>query len=131
MARFGHDEIGMPDITVDKTRLIEILEANRATHEADFNEAVAAFRTKAAARLIEMAAEIRADKLPARIAFDLPIPDQHLDDYDRAIGMLHLAQGDTLTISEATYSKLVDDVWDWAHGFAANTLAYTSKAGPL
>ena len=124
MNRWGSSSTGISDITVDKAALIETLHANRAQHHKVFLEACEQFQVRATVELEQVMSLIRAGKLPRMVGVQLPIPEEHTDDYDRAIAMLKRHLGDTITLSEEAYARLVDDDWGWKDSFASNTVAY-------
>ena len=142
---------GIGDIVVLKLDLINILTINEAGHEAVYEKAIAAYRVKAIDALDQMLEQVRSGHLFARqdvppvlarqvkaripplaggvvalAMYHLPTPENHVADYQRAIDMLNLHQGDTVTLSEDAYRKLVDDEWEWSALWTHNTLAYTN-----
>lgn len=114
----------MPAITVEVATLVAILETNRTAHRVAYTSAVAGFRIAAQARIQQMAHEVERDPLPKHIAFDLPVPEQHLTDYDRAIAMLHLALDKTVLLSEDAYRQYVDDEWGWKESWKLVNSSY-------
>lgn len=115
--------VGMPDITVPKHQLLQILERNRTAHRNAYDRALEKFREQAIMRLDKMLAQVRAGKSP-RLYVDLPVPEEHTADYDRAIQMLAMDTTVDVKLSETAYARLVDDDWGWRDSFAANTSSY-------
>ena len=54
----------------------------------------------------------------------LPVPEEHTGDYQRAIRMLKLHMGDTIELTEAALATFMDDDWGWMTSFMANTMSY-------
>lgn len=125
MARWDNPEVGMSAITVDKGHLLQVVTENRAKHAAAYKEAVAAYRIAALARLTELASDVQADP-PRQVIWALPLPEQHLADYDKALRMMEMDINGEVILGEDAYDHLVEDHWDWRERFVANTLSYTS-----
>jgi hypothetical protein len=51
-------------------------------------------------------------------------PEEHTEDFDRAIEMLQWEVGDEVTLSEHDFATLVQNQWGWARSFASNTTSY-------
>lgn len=117
----------MQNITVDKADLIAKITANRDEHKALYDEAVIVYRQRAISEIEKVLAEAkRGDKI--RHAFAMPVPEEHTEDFDRALEMLEWDQGDTVELSEYEFQNLVQNEWGWAKNFASNTTSYTAGA---
>lgn len=123
MARF--ESTGMSEVTVRKQDLLDTLKKNREAHRSVFAQALIAFRQKALAELDQLIAQVNEGK-PVHIYSRLPVPEEHTADYDRAIDMLRMHVGDTVTLNEEAYAKFVADDWGWKSSFIANTGSYIS-----
>ena len=117
---------GIGRITVDRRFLAQVLRDNREKHHAEFLKAVEGFRAKAVKELNRLADEIRDGKIPRTLALGLPIPEEHTADYDRAIRMLEIHQGETIELEEDAYSRLVDDDWGWKEAFSGTNAYYVN-----
>lgn len=124
MARFNSSMTGMGDVTVAKAELLAIVEANRAAHWAVFQKACDKFRERAISKLNALADQVKRGDVPESLSVGLPIPEEHTDDYDRAIRMLRMHVGETVTLSEEACMRLVEDDWGWKQAFASNTSSY-------
>lgn len=128
------------DTRVEKNELLTILKANRTNHMAQFEEAKAAYIEALSAALRKVSDELllrsksvlRDDKPLSRdhkiIPSDvqaLPIPEEHSDDFDRAIRMIELNTEGSIMLDEEEFRELVLDEWHWKSTFASNTLSYT------
>jgi len=120
--------LGIGSISVDKGWLLETLRTNRDQHHEAFLHACDVFQGEATRRLERLLEKVRAGEVPDYLGVRLPIPEEHVDDYDRAIGMLEHAIGDSIELGEHAYAQLVEDDWGWALSFANNTIAYASGA---
>jgi HPt (histidine-containing phosphotransfer) domain-containing protein len=128
----GMSPIGIGDIEVNKVTLIEKLRENRNKHSLEYQEAMVNFKQRVRDRLAQLHHAVASDNVPDREPShwvrDLPRPEQYLGDYDRAIAMLLLDVGSTITLSEQAYAQFVDDEWEWKHSFAANATFYNGAA---
>jgi hypothetical protein len=117
----------MQNITVDKAELIAKIQQNREEHKALYEEAVVVYRQRAIEEIEKVLAEAkRGDKI--RHAFALPVPEEHTEDFDRALEMLEWEQGNSIVLAEYEFAQLVQNEWGWARNFAANTTSYTTGA---
>jgi len=112
-------------IVVDKDQLLDTLKDNRDTHRTAFMAAMDKFRTLAIERFEENIEEIKRGG-PVRTFLELPVPEEHTKDYDRAIMMLEWDKGTEVELSEVEFAQYVEDDWGWQQSFASNTMSYTS-----
>lgn len=114
------------EAVINKTKLLEILRANKAKHVEVFEEAIQGWRRHALELLAEKEKLIRSGRLPKALTLALPAPENHSRDYDRIIGMLELHQGDTFALPEQEYSWYVDDNWDWKRRWTVSNSGYAA-----
>lgn len=121
--------IGMSDITVSKSDLLEILRKNRDGHRETFDKAVEEFRSVSVKRLNAIVRQIKSGKMPNLYTLArLPVPEEHTADYDRAIRMMEMHTEENVSLNEQAYARLVDDEWDWRVSWMANTAMYLGGA---
>lgn len=122
----------METVNVKKDRLLGALHANRETHQKDFEIAWDAFREKAIAnfdqRLKALKQAKRGEKLELYV--NLVVPEDHTEDYDRAIEMLDWETGDEVELQQSEFQQLVQDNWGWKQNFTASNIMYTGAASP-
>src|ERR1022692_1507745 len=104
---------GIGNITMITSVLLEKVRSNRVVHNASFSVATAEFRKQALIRLDRIRHDLESGQTPS-LYIDLPVPEQHLKDYDRAIRMLQDHTNSTIDLDEQGYMRLVDDVWNWS-----------------
>jgi len=115
----------MRPVTVDRARLLEALEANRAAHLATYQEAIVAYREQMIGWHQDRIAELRAGQKADRHA-DLPEPENHTADYDAAIEMLRWSVTDTMQMDDQSFTQLVLDQWAWTERWRRTTSSYSS-----
>lgn len=116
------------EVKVDKKELLDILIKNREEHIKIFHLAVTQYEQEITAYLHLQLELVREHKwIKHRI--DLPVPENHADDYDRVISMLGRHVGDTIVIPEGTYRNYVDNEWSWSQAFLINSTSYAEAAG--
>lgn len=111
--------------------LLAKLKTNFDEHKKLYAELYSAYQKKAAVLLKERAQELESSS-PASYAvnlqFEIEPPDDHRQDYERAIGMLELHMGageETIHITPALYAAYMQDIWGWEEQFwAKNTTMY-------
>ncbi len=114
-------------ITVDKLRLIEILEKNRDGHRRIFEEALVGWRERVLERVEELYQQAREGKLE-NAYLSLPRPEDHTRDYDRVIGMLQLDVNDQVELTASEYAMFVEDDWGWQKSFLLANADYSERA---
>ena len=115
----------MKPITVDKSKLIEIMEENRNRHRTVFNDALAGYEREAERILREHMEALRQGKHPV-IQIILDRPEDHTRDYDRIIGMLRMHTGSTFELDEQSYRMYVDDDWSWKRQWIDTSTTYAA-----
>ncbi len=121
----------MPDyIKVNKADLVAKITEERDKHKALYDEAVVVYKTRFV-REAERFARDAVDRANDGLVFVqftwLPVPEEHTEDFDRAIEMLAWEVEDEVTLSEHDFATLVQNQWGWARAFASNTTSYTMR----
>lgn len=123
----------MHQVTVSKDRLRTALTENRAAHVEAFDAVWEAFRKKAEADCHAMYQQIidarKGDHI--RLSLALQVPENHADDYDRALQMLDWEQESTVVLSEHEFAELIQDDWGWKRQFATTGFAYMGDTAAL
>jgi hypothetical protein len=116
----------MPDqVKVRKEELLQALRENRAAHRDIFERAVDGYRTAALAKLEERIQQVRDGKLMP-VIIQMPVPEDHTRDYDRAIRMVEMEVENTIELDEAEFAHLVMDDWAWKQQWLSSTAAYVA-----
>ena len=113
----------MKPILVKRDELLEKISANRERHREVFLKAQEIFRERVIEELDRMLADARNGR-KIKIHLGLLEPEDHTDDYDRAIRMLRMETRAEIEIEEADFAVYVMDQWRWKTAWASNTLAY-------
>lgn len=112
------------------SELLETLKKNREAHNAIFLEAVEGYQKEAVRILEEHIARIKKGTRE-QVYVSLPVPVEHTFDYDRAILMLKMHQGETFELDEQSFAELVMDEWGWRQTFLTSNSTYSPKAASL
>lgn len=116
-------------IKVNKVNLISKITEERDKHAALYVEAVETYKKRFVAEA-ERFARDTIDRVANGIHFVnfawLPVPEEHTEDFNRAIEMLQWEIADEVTLSEYDFQTLVQNQWGWAKSFASNTTSYTT-----
>lgn len=124
-------------VSVATDKLLEILRANRATHIAEFSEAIEAYKvtvevtiSEDQGRLAKYLINFKKDPKSVRpqMAFEaLRMPVCYEEEYDNAIGMLELHTGLEMKLDSSAYRRFIKDEWSWKQNFKAINSTYTLK----
>ncbi len=97
---------------VDVKELLDRLETNRNAHRLVFEAALKGWKRQAAYEVDKIAEALGAGRLPD-LRLNLPLPQDHTRDYDRAITMVHMHTGETIELSEEDAAQFIQDDWAW------------------
>jgi hypothetical protein len=117
----------MENVKVNKSEALEILKKNRTEHKSIFLEAVEGYKKQVLEILERHIADIKAGKVQY-ISIQLPKPEEHTKDYDRAIKMLEMSIDDAIEMDEHSFSSYIMDDWSWKRQFLGSNSSYSLKA---
>jgi len=113
----------MDTITVRKEDLLDTIRRNRDEHRDIFQRAQEAYREKWIEELDVRLREAQRGYVIRR-HFSLPEPEDHTRDFDTAIQMLEWETGDEVELDRRDFQRYVQNQWEWAQSFGANTRSY-------
>lgn len=117
----------MNKVKVRKDELLKELEHNRSEHRSRFERAVAGYSDKVREELEKYLERVKhGDVLEVRVS--LPKPEDHSEDYDRAIKMVQMSVDENLELTEQEFAELVMDDWGWKRQFMTSTAYYVQEA---
>jgi len=110
-------------LTYQKAGILEILRANAADHDHEYGEAVDGWRDEVR---IQLKARLEALEHgeDVNLFFDLPEPEDHSKDYERAIRQLELCTECNLELEDHEFQCYVMNEWAWSERFATISSAY-------
>lgn len=120
----------MKSISVRKESLIERLVENREKHKKEFNELNVKYHSA-----LRKEFEDRLNKINAGINLtshdhyirNVPVPENHTDDYTRAIDMLNWDENDRVELNEDDFRRYIQDDWDWRGQFEGTKFSYSGQ----
>lgn len=113
----------MYSITVDKPKLVKTLTKNRKKHLKLFEEAQKVYRAQMIEELDRALKDAKNGK-KIRRSFTLPVPENHVEDFDTALQMLEWEKGEEIELSHSDFLQYVENKWGWQQSFHANTETY-------
>lgn len=116
----------MQEIVMQKDRLVAALQENKGKHKAAFDEAITAYHTRCVEILQGHIDRIKKGSVE-RVSVTLPVPEDHTDDYDKAIANLEWSIYETVELNAHEFDAYVRDNWSWKREFVATSQAYTSR----
>lgn len=120
----------MNTVKVEKSKLLEVVRANRENHKKIFTEAQENYRTAVIAELDRMLAEAKSGARIRR-AVSLVEPIDQTREYDSAIRMLEMSTDDVIELTTSQFNNLVLDDWSWRHQFLASNRLYSKTADDI
>lgn len=116
----------MEEVVVKKDKLLKALHDNRAQHRSEFEKALDGYKARSVELLEQHIERIKKNKVE-RIFVQLPVPEDHTDDYDRAIATLEWTVFDEVELSIREFDMYVRDNWAWKNEFTTSIAMYSSK----
>lgn len=116
----------MTEVRLSKEDVLSTLMDNRENHRAKFEEAMEGYKEQAIKTLEKHIAQIKAND-PQRVMLSLPLPEDHTDDYDRAIDMLQWSLDDEVVLNNREFQTYIQDDWGWKQEFESTYSMYTSS----
>jgi hypothetical protein len=115
----------MRQVRIAKEKLLAVLHKNRETHRELFLEAQKTYREVAIKALDEQLAAAREGR-PFQLSSltMLEAPEDHTQDYSRAIGMLEMCEDESLIVTNDEYRCYVEDIWGWSRQWASSNMKY-------
>ena len=114
----------MEQVVVKKDQLREDLVKNKAAHRAEFEKALEGYRTRCIELLEEHIDRIKKGKVEVVQVF-LPVPEDHTDDYDKALLTLDWTVFDEVVLSIREFDMYVRDNWSWKNEFNTTSAMYS------
>lgn len=114
------------EFTVSKTSLIETLKKNKTEHTDAYQKAIIKYRDKALEWFTQNI-EIVRNGGQIEHYLRIPVPEEHTEDFDRAIEGLEWHSGDEINLTESQFEQLVRNKWGWHNTFTANTSSYLAS----
>ena len=111
-------------IMAKKTVVLDTLRKNREEHQVMVKEARAGYLEKARAALGAKLDELASGKISA-LSFGLEMPVDCTAQYDTAILMLELEQGDCVELDSTLVKCFVENKWDWLEYFVHSNIGYS------
>ncbi len=105
-------ESTMDQMRIMRKQLLDALRVNKAEHHATFIQAQTGYRDAVIEELDRMLTDARAGSKIKR-HLTMPEPEDHTDDYDRAITMLEMCVDDEIVITSHDFTQYVMDNWGW------------------
>ena len=63
--------------------------------------------------------------------FNLPKPENHLEDYDRVLDLLKMTLDEELELREHEFNCYIRDQWDWTGRFKNISATYTASGNKV
>jgi hypothetical protein len=111
------------EVKVRVEDILPIVHENREMHREIFLKAVDGYKKKWIELLEVRLKDLRAGKKVYR-AISLTEPQDHTEDYDRAITMLELCVDDEIVLHQAEFACIVMDDWGWKDQFTSTASLY-------
>jgi len=111
-------------ITVNKRILLDKLVANRAIHNAEYEELMIDYNDKAIVDLQILLDKAKLRPVNVESCIRLDKPKSYDNEYETIIGMLEIANETTFELDRSNYEKYILNKWDWSNSFAQTKMSY-------
>ena len=114
----------LKDVKVKTTELLAKLRANFARHKEELAADQKAYRSKLRRVLLDELNKLEAGSAEA-VHIPVTPPDDHTDDYERAIGMLEMSVDEVVVLTANQFAAFVQDKWHWKTTTILKRMSYT------
>lgn len=120
-------------VNVNRLELIEALKKNLETHRAEYEVALADFKT----RLLEdlKTAQKHVNKTEAadlkNFSIHFSFPQNHEKDFVEVIEMLEMSVDENINLDADSFRAYIKNEWAWTHSFKSVTESYKIAASTL
>ncbi len=117
----------MKTLNIAKSHLIQILTVNQTLHANEFQKTFELWRDKQERAL--WSAYTKVQDADTAASFNptgvlLPMPENHAEDYARALRKLDLSVDDVIQLDENEYRQYIEDEWQWQRVFKSLSASY-------
>ena len=147
--------VQMSSVNVDRVNLLATIKNNRVKHVEAYQQAVKDYREVASALVIQEVEKAAAALQVARghlldritklsesdiedlmqqqvhilngVSFHLPVPQNHVKDYDAVISMLEMSVDTNISLAADQHACFVLDDWDWKKDFQHSNRVYETN----
>ena len=118
----------MNTVKVSKVKLLDTLKKNRETHKEQFEQAFKGYRKKMVETLQKNLDSFeKGGNVEVVVNVNLTRPQDHTEDYDRAIQMMTWEINDEIELTLQEFTQLVQDDWGWKQQFTTTNQFYGVK----
>ncbi len=118
------------ELTFKREEILERLRVNREEHVKIVREAQDGYRDQWRELLVEALEQLDAGK-SIQPVLSLQVPENHIDDFNRAIEMFEMATDEEVCLEEGEFQMYVRNKWRWQTHFLASNSAYSVSASEL
>ncbi len=118
------------ELTFKTETILAKLKTNREEHLKIVQEAQEGFRERWVELLAKALEDARGGK-KIKPSLHLSVPDNHVDDFDRAIEMFEMTEDDEVILEEGDFQAYIRNEWNWQHGFLVSNSTYSAFAASL
>jgi|SRR6478609_7178155 len=116
------------NVSVGKAKLLQILQENLEKHKIEYNKAVIVWKEDVVKALQKSIDKVNNTAEPISVYTNLPLPEEHIKDYEHVIKMVGFDTREILVLEEQEAKEFLGDDWNWKRSFTANTMSYSSKS---
>jgi hypothetical protein len=110
-----------------KADVLKALKKNRSEHAKIVHEAQSGYRERAIELTKKLLDDLKAGK-SVSLVINLPLPVNHLDEFDQVIRMLELSKGNEVDLDGNEFRCFMLNKWGWQHQFLASNVMYSETA---
>jgi len=117
----------MKSVTVKKVELLTLLKENKEKHLKQVEKAEVGYWVEVAEAKDKLT-RLSAKMEPQSLTLHIIKPESHIADYETAIKMLEMHQGNTIEIGKEEFENFALDTWDWKERWSMSNSKYWSNA---
>jgi hypothetical protein len=113
-------------VTVLKSNLLKIVEANKQRHNEIYDTAIANFKEKTVELAMSKIQEFKDKPGNEGLFISFPVPISYEQYYNTVINKLKLSVASYVFLSSQEFSQYVENNWSWKNNFKSISSTYVS-----
>ena len=110
-------------VKVNKAELIEQIEENKKNHEAEYHEAVKAYKVEAKKQLQKQMVKLEKGDMDIHVSLTTPVLET--EKYDKLVKQFKFIVEDEVTLSQGEFDRYVHDDTSWARSAKMSNTYYS------
>lgn len=110
-------------VSVNRLKLIKVLETNKKAHVKEYKDAIAAYQ-KATIKALKDALNRAQNGDFTKVVVNVSVPTSHEDEFTQILDMLKMSVDEKITLDTEAFQAYVKNNWPWRKQFDLLAASY-------